>query len=102
MNVPTPLPAPSVDLALTDPRVLGPVAAFIFVAFVFEIIVSGRAYRRVVAERDAARAVVDQLLPLAAQMAKVLETNNTTLARVVTAVEDLLNDSPPRPKRRTI
>lgn len=86
-------------LSVNNPLVLGPIAAFIFTIFITEVVVSGKAYRREVAENERLRALTEQVIPLAENMIKttveqVEVTKEST--RVLQQVVDLLRN-PPRP-----
>lgn len=67
-------------LSVDSPLVLGPIAGFVFTVFVSEVVVSGKSYRREVAENERLRALVEKVVPLAENMVEtskemVLATN---------------------------
>jgi hypothetical protein len=95
MTVLAAAPADPGGLSVNNPLVLGPIAAFIFTIFITEVVVSGKAYRREVAENERLRALTEQVIPLAENMVKVTSeqvevTKNVT--RVLDQVTDLLRD----------
>lgn len=88
-------PADPGALSVNNPLVLGPIAAFIFTIFITEIVVSGKAYRREVAENERLRRLTEQVIPLAENMVKttaeqVEVTKNVT--RVLDQVVDLMRE----------
>jgi len=94
MNVLAAAPEPSA-LSVNNPLVLGPIAAFIFTIFITEIVVSGKAYRREVAENERLRALTEKVIPLAQTMvnttAEQVEVTRT-VTRVLDQVVDLLRE----------
>jgi hypothetical protein len=54
-----------------DPRVLGPLAAFVFLAFTFEVVVSGKAYKREVEENARLREMNAKIIPVAEEMVTI-------------------------------
>lgn len=103
------LPAPTApslpagwDLSVADPRVIGSIGAFVLIAFVLEIIVSGRSHKRELAERDRLRALVEKtVIPLAESMTATVKEHTETLERLVDIVEELTAPSPRPRTRRT-
>jgi hypothetical protein len=88
------LSAPSTPgIAVNDPLVLGPIAAFIFVVFVSETVVSGKAYKREVEENKRLRELIERVVPLAEKMVsatqqiiEVTQEATRIMADVVTLV----------------
>jgi hypothetical protein len=98
-------------LSVDSPLVLGPIAAFIFAVFVTEVVVSGKAYRREVAENRRLRALTERVVPLAEQMVttardlvQATRDSITVQATVTEVLEDVLDlfqsEGTPRPRRR--
>lgn len=58
-------------LSVDNPFVLGPIAAFVFIVFVMEIIVPGKAYRREVEENSRLRALIEKVVPLAETLVSI-------------------------------
>lgn len=70
-------------LPIDDPRVLGSMAAFVFIIFVAEVVVSGKAYKRVVAENAKLRRQNAEMLPVVEEMVETMKralrvTENST------------------------
>ncbi|WP_156022947.1 hypothetical protein [Terracoccus sp. 273MFTsu3.1] len=65
-----------------DPRVLGPLAAFVFLIFTFEVVVSGKAYKREVEENARLREMNAKIIPVAEEMVslskKMIEVTDST------------------------
>lgn len=88
-------PADPGSLSVNNPMVLGPIAAFIFTIFVTEIVVSGKAYRREVAENERLRSLTEQVIPLAENMVKATAEQvevTKTVTRVLDQVVDHLRE----------
>lgn len=82
-------------LSVDNPLVLGPVAAFIFTIFITEVIVSGKAYRREVAENARLRALNEQIIPLASAMVKTTSEvvdQHREISRVLITVVELIRE----------
>lgn len=56
------------QLGIEDPRVLGPLAAFVFAVFVFEIVAPGKAYKRLQVENEKMREMLAKVLPVSEEM----------------------------------
>lgn len=83
------------DLGLANPLVLGPLAAFVFAVFVFEIVVPGKAYKREVAENERLRELTNTIIPVAEEMVavskkmvEVMDTNTRGLERILDFMRD--------------
>lgn len=98
-------------LGIDNPFVLGPIAAFVFIVFTIEIVVSGKAYRREVEENRRLRALTEKVVPLAERMVVatggLVEATRDSIAVQATVqevLEDVLDlfqgESTPRPRRR--
>ncbi|MDP9870356.1 MULTISPECIES: hypothetical protein [Streptosporangium] len=74
---------------LTNPLFLGPLAAFVFLIFVNEIVVPGRAYRRVVDENARLSGVIETVVPIAQSMVDSAKQNAAVLEDVVAVLEDV-------------
>lgn len=93
-------PPDGVDLlSITDPRVLGSIGAFIFLVFVYELVVSGRAYKRELEENARLRRIVETIIPLAEKMTDAIEANTATVERLADVVEDKHKPSSTRSRR---
>lgn len=93
-----------IDVA--NPLVLGPIAGFVFIIFVMEVVVSGKAYRREVEENIRLRTLTEKVVPLAESMVtttKDLADVTKEVTRVMDTVVDLLEEKnvlPPSVTRR--
>lgn len=96
-------------LSIDNPLVLGPIAAFIFTIFVSEVVVSGKAYRRMEAENARLRGIVEKVIPLSETMVTATQSLTAAISQTadkITAtvahldrIEEKL-DSVDRPPRR--
>lgn len=59
------------QLGIEDPRVLGPLAAFVFGVFVFEIVAPGKAYKRLQAENEKMREMLAKVIPVSEEMLEI-------------------------------
>lgn len=84
-------PDPS-GLSVSNPLVLGPIAAFVFTVFVTEVVVSGKAYRREVAENTRLRALVEQVIPLAENMVRITTEVAAVSKRMTEVLQQALLD----------
>lgn len=78
-------------LSIADPVVLGPVAAFIFLIFVTEVIVSGKAYRRLAEENDRLRSVAEKVVPIAEAMVATTSEMLQSSTRMTAVMEEIVN-----------
>ncbi|MEU4534403.1 hypothetical protein AB0G15_06015 [Streptosporangium sp. NPDC023825] len=73
-----------VDLSITNPAIWGPMVASIAAAFIFEIIVSGRAYKRLQDENIRLRAIIENVIPLGTA---AIDRNSDALRDVLDVLE---------------
>lgn len=79
------------QLGIEDPRVLGPLAAFVFAVFIFEIVTPGKAYKRLQVENEKMREMLARLIPVSEEMLAVTKQTLVVLANVTRALEDFLD-----------
>jgi hypothetical protein len=77
-------------LSVDNPLVLGPIAAFVFIIFVTEVIVSGKAYRREVEENKRLRLLVEKVVPLAEALVVATKDVIAAMIKLATNQENLL------------
>jgi hypothetical protein len=98
------LAADAGTLNLSNPAVLGPIAGFVFVVFVAEIIIPGKSYKREVEENKRLRELVETVVPLSEKMVEsnkvVVETLSQLSSTLNTLVDVLLADDNPADKLR--
>ncbi len=80
---------PAADF-LSNPWFLGPLAAFVFLIFTQEVVVPGKAYRRVVDENARLNGVIEQVVPVAQSMVESAKQNSAVLEDVVAVLEDVV------------
>lgn len=78
------------SLSVSNPLVLGPIAAFVFIIFVSEIIVSGKAYRREVEENKRLRTLVEKVVPLAESLVTATKEVIQAMVKLAGNQENLL------------
>lgn len=82
--------AADTTLSVNNPLVLGPIAAFVFIIFVSEIIVSGKAYRREVEENKRLRILVEKIIPLAESLVAATKDVIQAMLKLAGNQENLL------------
>lgn len=91
-------------LNLANPVVLGPIAAFVFIVFVSEIIIPGKSYKREVDENKRLRELVETVVPLSEKTVEtnkqVIETLQQLSYTLNTLVDLLLDDNDPTARLR--
>ncbi len=82
-------------MGIEDPRVLGPLAAFVFAAFVFEIVVPGKAYKREAEENKRLREelarwlpVIEEVVDVSKRMVVLTESVGKTLEQFLDYMDD--------------
>lgn len=85
------IPLATEALSVDNPLVLGPIAAFIFIIFVSEIIVSGKAYRREVEENKRLRVLVEKVVPLAEALVAATKDVIEAMRKIASGQEDILD-----------
>lgn len=80
-----------IDLSITNPAIWGPMVASVIAAFIYEIVVSGRAYKRLQDENVRLKAINEAVIPLATT---AIEKNTDALKNVLDVLE------PPRTRNR--
>lgn len=78
-------------LAIDNPLVLGPLAAFIFAVFVSELVVPGKTHRREVEENARLRGLVEQVIPLAESMTETAQDMVVATQRVTDVMDRVVN-----------
>ena len=73
-----------------NPVVLGPLAAFVFICFITEVIVPGKSWKRLNEEADRRGKLNEQVVPLAENMVSSVKDMATSLDKVADMVEDVL------------
>lgn len=73
-----------------NPVVLGPLAAFVFLCFVTEVIVPGKSWKRLNEESDRRGKLNEQVVPLAENMVSSVKDMAASLDKVADMVEDVL------------
>lgn len=81
--------AGSSDITI-NPVVLGPLAAFVFLCFVTEVIVPGKSWKRLNDEADRRGKLNEQVVPLAENMVSSVKDMAASLDKVADMVEDVL------------
>jgi len=80
------MPTQSGDLLSWSPALLGPLAAFVFLAFITETVVPGKTYRRTLEENRRLSEAHDKAMSIANAMVDSVRAQNVAIEEVVAAL----------------